>query len=98
MAIKFNYGEVEASTGRVSAIIEGMNQNIANMRQLKTALLEGFQGSGAEGYTDVTNELEAKLNAYEGALAGLNGKIVRTSTKGGDMDVVDISVGSMFRA
>ena len=98
MPIMFNYGDVEASTGRVSAIVEGMNQNIANMRQLKAALLEGFQGSGAEGYTDVTNELEAKLNAYESALAGLNGKVIRTSTKGGDMDAIDMSVGSMFRA
>ncbi|MFI5715860.1 hypothetical protein [Nocardia sp. NPDC051750] len=98
MAIKFNYGEVEASTGRVSAVVEGMIQNIANMRQLKAALLEGFQGSGAEGYTEVTDMLERKLDAYEAALAGLNGKIIRTSTKGGDMDVVDMSVGSMFRA
>ncbi|MFD0364575.1 hypothetical protein ACFQZZ_24300 [Nocardia sp. GCM10030253] len=94
--IQFNFTQARGTTDRVSVIVDGMRTNIEEIKQLKETLLTEFKGAAAGGYTEVTNILQAKLDAYERSLGKLNGEVIRTSVDGGDMDVTDKSVGASF--
>ncbi|WP_406231647.1 hypothetical protein [Nocardia sp. NBC_01009] len=96
--IHFNYIEAGHSTDRVSTIVNNMKTNIEEIKRLRDKLLQEFEGAGAKDYQWLTDGLNTRLGNYEASLNKLNGKIIQTSTKGGDMDVVDGQIAGGFRS
>jgi uncharacterized protein YukE len=94
--MKFDFGAVDNITGTLGGLIGQMETNLQNMQQLKTQLLQEFQGAGAQGYQEVTENFQRKLDAYNGAMNQVKAAIVETSGSQGLMQATDFNNGNRF--
>lgn len=90
------YAQIDDATARVKQILTGMQENLAQLRGIKTNLLTAFEGQGAGGYETVADQLEKRLDSYEASLAGLNARVIEVAAKGGMLDGADLAVANKF--
>ncbi|MFQ6331538.1 WXG100 family type VII secretion target [Nocardia sp. CWNU-33] len=66
--MKWDFPAIEGHTEKLGQIIQGMQDDANNVRELKGQLLATFSGKGAQGYSDVNAELERNLASYDEVL------------------------------
>lgn len=94
--MKFDFGAVDEHTATLNTIIHAMETNLSNMQALKTELLNEFQGAGAQGYSDVSKNLENKLNEYNDAIQKVRIAIGEVAGSQGQMSATDKANANRF--
>ncbi|MFB8005974.1 WXG100 family type VII secretion target [Nocardia sp. NPDC056000] len=98
MAMKYDFHAVDTHHTKLGSIIQGMEDNLIQIDNLKKDLMNSFAGAGATGYETVMAQLDSKTKEYHASLASVRGAIAKVAGSQGLMQVTDTNNGNRFNA
>lgn len=95
-SMKYNFVAVDSSTAQLAAVVASMEENLGNMRLLRTELEAMTQGSMSDSANTRLVKFNTDMDNYEMSINRVRAAIDRAAGTGGDMSHVDVAQGNRF--